>query len=130
MRTLDFRILPTISTLMTMSGYNNFDTNPVSGGNYYNVVVTLDFAAQKYRTTFTHEISAALHADTGFINFVAPTTTALAEGGRIDLLGGSATSRFAHFDNVSIVPEPNSAMLVAMGAIGLFVARRRKLGGK
>ena len=44
---------------MTMLGSIMFDTNPVSGGNYYNVVVTLDFAAQKYRTTFTHEISAA-----------------------------------------------------------------------
>ena len=110
--------------------FNTPNSIAIDPDTIYAVDVTLDFGAQKYRATVTDVVAATLKFDTGYLNFVTSTTSALGEAGALTF-GGGDVGQSAIFDNLSIssVPEPSSALLATFGALGIAIARRRKSSG-
>lgn len=94
----------------------------------WNVEVLLDFAGLQYKSIWT-DLSDSTAYDSGWATLLASRTAAQADANSlfsIGAVGGQGTGGQV-FDNlgITVVPEPMTMSLLAVGGIGLLLRRRK-----
>jgi hypothetical protein len=126
-------LVSTTANLLTIyknpSAYDDTgDKLATSSSTFSNLSVDTD-----YKITFTASgstLSVSLYGGSNFSDLLATVSTDQAtdyQSGYIGLRSGSASQdRFGYFRDLSVVPEPAELGLLAVGAGGVLLKRRRK----